>query len=72
MITNMQFLDNGVYLTVSEVNQDDKIGIFMGEVGQELNELSMELSEVEIIRLRNWLNEAVEILGEEIKSKTPS
>lgn len=68
----MQFLDNGYYLTVTELNDKNEVGIFMGTVGQELNESSMHLTEIEIYRLRDWLNKSIETLENVIESKTPS
>lgn len=58
----MQFIENGVYLSISELNTDNQITIHCGIVGQELNEDRMVLTAVEILRLGDWINEAAEQL----------
>lgn len=58
----MQFVDEDVYLSVSELNTDENVTIHCGNLGQELDELRIVLTPVEIIRLANWLNDSVKQL----------
>ena len=62
MICNMEFVDDGTYLSVSELTEDATIYVHMGAVGDELNSNFMSLGKPEIIRLHKFLAEAIELL----------
>jgi hypothetical protein len=58
----MKFIDEDIYLEVSELNTENKVAFCMGEVLDEIHSSCMTLGGEQIIRLRDFLNEAINVL----------
>lgn len=61
----MRFVDKETSLDISELNEEGKVSVFMENTDPNSMEcFFMELCEPELVRLRDWLNEAIEDLSE--------
>jgi len=62
MIMSMRFIDNDTSFEVSELTENRNINIYMSEVGEEIGGKFITLGEVDIVRLRDFLNESIKSL----------
>lgn len=71
MITYMQFIDKGTSLSISELTDENTVDIIMEELENDMYGINkISLTEIELVRLRDWVNESINALNG-IKSEAP-
>lgn len=64
MLCSMRWVEEGVEMLVSELSENDTIGISVGDAEDTENEYYITLDKDNITRLRDWLNKALEKIKE--------
>jgi hypothetical protein len=63
MITNMQFFEDEIALTVSELNSEGKVSFSMENVTEPTYSwTNISLSLNELVILRDWISESIDFL----------
>lgn len=64
MITNLQFIAEDISFSVSELTTQDRVTVVIEDISlASASALVIELAEPEIVRLRDWLTEALSTLA---------
>lgn len=62
MICNMQFVHDGISLTVSELNETQKVAVFTQADNDPVYGHFIELEKDQLVLLRDWLNKQIELI----------
>jgi hypothetical protein len=60
----MQFVDEGVFFTISEAKESEKVSFAMDDGNNPQYGHFIEFGLDDLVRLRDWLNESIKVLQE--------